>query len=483
MTRHLATVPDPILRDGVYVRVSAVMGRDDDRFLSPEIQREAIDRARQRGPASDVVEQWSDIDVSTARYKLEDRPGLQAALQAARDRRIDRLWVLTLDRFDRDVAALGVFDEVEQLGVELWTEIGRIELEAPEGRLSTTMQLAIARYQRDRIGKAWKQAHQHRVSQGLPHSGKPRFGYIYDRDQRTYLPDPQDGPVLAECYRRYVAGESVYSLVRWLNDQGITTTEGNPWRDRVLRRVLDAGFAAGIITYRGETYPGVHEALIDEELWEAFQASRKTRRVQVNTERSRYPLSGLVRCGHCGASMVAGQYGSARTPKYRCSRAKETGAHTGGYVMATFVEAEVLTWLAGVADDTSKAASLAQEAMSRMEKRRTNLDTMRAEITGLDTKMTDLTMALLDKTVAQAQYESTRDRLNQQRSDLVKRLADAERDAAMPVAKMPAAAAGALLEQWETLDVDRRRQMLRELVEKVVVTTGRPRASVEIVPR
>jgi len=58
MTRRLSVAPEPILRDGIYVRVSAVMGRSDERFLSPEIQTESIDRARGRGPASRVVEVW-----------------------------------------------------------------------------------------------------------------------------------------------------------------------------------------------------------------------------------------------------------------------------------------------------------------------------------------------------------------------------------------------------------------------------------------
>lgn len=482
MARTLTAVPDPVLRDGVYVRVSAVMGREDERFLSPQIQREAVDRARGRGPASTVVAQWDDIDVST-RVTQARRPGLQAALTAARAREIDRLWVLTLDRFDRDTAALAVFDEIESLGVELWTEAGRVDIEAPEGRLTTTMQLAIARYQRDRIGKAWRQAHQHRLEQGLPHSGKARFGYRYDREQRIHIPDPVTGPVLADSYRRYIAGESVYSLVRWLNDQGITTTEGNPWRDRVLRRVLDSGFAAGVLTYGDDTYPGCHQPLIDQPTWEAFRSARESRRGHANTERSQYVLSGLVRCGHCGAAMVAGQYGAQRTAKYRCSAAKESGTHTGGYVMASFVEAEVIRWLHEVASDVTGAADRAQASAARVERRQTDADLLRREIAAVDKTATDLTLALVEGRVEQAAYDLAYARLAGQREQLQERLRRAARDAVMPTAAMPAASAAALLEQWGVLDVARRRQLLRGLVDRVVVTSGRPRATVEIVPR
>jgi DNA invertase Pin-like site-specific DNA recombinase len=482
MTRRLAVVPDPVLRDGVYVRVSALMGREDDRFLSPAIQREQIDRARGRGPASTVVEQWDDIDVST-RVKASDRPGLQAALAAAREGRIDRLWVLTLDRFDRDTAALRVFDEVASLGVQLWTEAGRVDVETPEGYLSTTMQLAIARYQRDRIGKAWRQAHQHRLEAGLPHSGKARFGYVYDREQRIHVPDPVTGPVLAEAYRRYNAGESVYSLVRWLNDQDIKTTSGGAWRDRVLRRVMDSGFAAGVLTYGDATYPGRHQPLIDDATWAAFQSARATRRVAPNTERSQYVLSGLVRCGHCGAAMVAGQFGAQRKPKYRCSQAKEAGNHTGGYVMAEYVEAQVLAWLRALADDVAGAADRAQAAASRATRRQADVQLLSGEVEAIDAKMIELTVALVDGRVEQAHYELTRAHLSGQRDDLLARLVKAQADAAAPVARMPSATAGLLLQQWGILDVARRRQLLRELIDRVVVTAGRPRSLVEVVPR
>ena len=479
--RRLSVAPEPVLRDGVYVRVSAVMGRADERFLSPEIQQEAIDRARGRGPASRVVEVWQDIDVSTARVKAADRPGLQAALTAAREGRIDRLWFLTLDRFDRDTGALRAFDEIAALGVELWTEVGRIDVETPEGYLSTTMQLAIARYQRDRIGKAWKQTHLHRIERGLSHSGKARFGYRYDRDKRLHVPDPVTGPLLAELYQRYIAGETVYALVRWLNERGFATTEGKPWSDRSLRRVMDAGFAAGILTFNGEEYPGAHEPLIDAATWEAFCAARDGRRRTVNTERSQYLLSGMVRCS-CGSSMTAGQYGANREPKYRCKAAKEQGRHAGGYVMAGYVEGEVLAWLQGVAADVDAAVDLSLAAAGKASRRRDDARVLERELASLDEQLVRLTVDLASGLVPEAAYAAARDVIGGKREAVAARLAEVRRLAQAPRSDRPQAAAAALLRDWDLLPVPQRREALRRLVARVVVTPGRPRAVVEVVP-
>ena len=482
MTRKLSVAPEPTLRDGIYIRVSAIMGRSDERFLSPDIQRQQIDRARGRGPASRVVDEWKDLDVSTARVKAADRPGLQAALAAARAGRIDRLWVLTLDRFDRDTSALRTFDEVTGLGVELWTEAGRLDVETPEGYLSVSMQLAIARYQRDRIGKAWKQTHQHRIDRGLPHSGKARFGYTYDPERGLHVPDATTAHFLAEAYARYISGTSVYSLVRWLNCEGITTTEGNPWRDRVLRRVMDSGFAAGILTYGEQTYDGVHEPLITRDQWESYRAARARRRVLVNTERSQYVLSGLVRCAKCGGPMVAGQFGAKKTPKYRCSQGKETGVHTGGYVMASFVEDEVLSWLSSIASDVQAAIKLEDAVYLQMRRARKDAGQWTKRLQLIDAEVQELIRHLVQKRITEGEFEKASESLRDEQEELQKLLALAAITASDPVASKPQSDAIDLLAQWSVLDVSARREALRRLISKVVVTTGRPRAVVEVIP-
>lgn len=481
MSRRLTPVPDPILRDGVYVRVSAIMGREDERFLSPAIQREAVDRARARGPESTVVEQWDDIDVSTAKVQAANRPGLQAALTAARAHRIDRLWVLTLDRFDRDTAALKVFDEITALGIELWTEAGRIDIDTPEGYLSTTMQLAIARYQRDRIGKAWKQTQLHRVERGLSHSGTPRWGYTYDTSLSMHIPDPKTAPIVADLYRRYIDGETTYRMVRWLNDNGHRTVNGNRWSDGTLRRFLDAGFAAGNVPLNGQIYRGAHEPLIDRDMWEKFQAARNLRRKRVNYERSQYLLSGMVRC-QCGSPMTAGKYGKRNEPKYRCKSAAETGIHNGGYVMADYVERAVIAWLQELADDLEDAVDLSLAAATKNHTLTADADTIRREIARLDTQLMRLTRGLASGLIPEAAYAATRDDLAADRDLAEQQLEQITARASAARTIRPQAEAAALLEHWPVTPLEQRREGLRRLLGYVEVTQATPKSVLRIYP-
>jgi site-specific DNA recombinase len=122
----------------------------------------------------------------------------------------------------------------------------------------------------------------------------------------------------------------------------------------------------------------VHEPLIDDQLWQAYLDARARRRGRpARTERSQYLLSGLVRCGRCGGSMVAGQFGHAtsRSTGARPARRRAPRCAPGGYVMASYLERLVLEDLQRVADlvdehTDANAASTARRTAVRSETRR-----------------------------------------------------------------------------------------------------------------
>jgi site-specific DNA recombinase len=142
-------------------------------------------------------------------------------------------------------------------------------------------------------------------------------------------------------YRRYVNGESVYSLVGWLNQQGYVTAPGyrpggpGAWTQTTLRRVLDSGFGAGLITYRGEVLPGAHEPVIDAGLVGEVPGDENraavTRRASGRSTRCRgcCAASAPVDGEPCGSPMGGGQFGHARVEKYRCIAAAAERRHSG----------------------------------------------------------------------------------------------------------------------------------------------------------
>jgi len=85
-----------------------------------------------------VQEDWRTIahheDRATG-TKL-DRPGLQAALDLARQGRIDQLLVYRIDRLSRKVRQLaGIADELDKLGVTLRSATEPFDTGSPAGRM------------------------------------------------------------------------------------------------------------------------------------------------------------------------------------------------------------------------------------------------------------------------------------------------------------------------------------------------------------
>jgi len=475
VTRHLAAVPDTPPRAVVYVRQS--VARDDS--VSLELQETACrDHCARAG--YEVVAVLADPGISGRTWR---RPGVVRTLAMVEDGSADVvvLWRWSrLSRSRRDWAL--AIDRVETAGGRIESATEPVDTSTASGRLARGVLTEIAAWDSEVKGEQWREAHNRRLDRGLPHSGKPRWGYTYDPATKTFTPDPEVAPYVAACYARYVAGHSVYALVRWLNAEGVTTVTGGPWRDRALRRVLDAGFPAGRITYGDREVEGVHERLVDDDLWTAYTAARRARRsAPARVERSEYLLSGLVRCARCGGAMTAGQFGDRRVPKYRCSAGKETGAHPGGYVLADYLERQVLDWVAGLAAEVVAAAGADDAAAGRAAARRADVARAARDVAALDAQLVALTRQLAAGIVPEAAYTAARDEITAARQVAAGRLQAAEDDAALAAAR-PAAAARDLLTDWELLPVSARRAALRALVARVEVTCGRPRAQVRVVP-
>jgi len=476
--RPLAVVPDVPPRAIAYVRVSDEGGRGDA-LLSPEIQVAAI-RAHCERSGYELVDVLEDVDLTGRFWR---RRQVETAVSAIESGAADVLVVWKVSRVARNRRDWAIaVDRVEGAGGRLESATEPNDQNA-SGKFARGMLAELAAFESDRIGEGWQEVHARRIAAGRPANGKPRWGYTYDAETKLHVPDTVTGPVLAEVYRRYIAGESVYALTRWLNERGFRTSDGYSsrgpglWSSRSLRRVLDSGFAAGLLLVGREHRPGVHEPVIDSDTWEAYLVARERRRVHRGSERSQYLLSGLVRC-ECGSAMTAGQFGDNHVPKYRCKAAVEQGAHRGGYVTAALVEGAVIDWLRDLAVEVDESTAAASAAASARVRQAHDVRRLEREIRALDEQLVDLTRQLVRKLVPEAAYVTLRDELTAQQTHLQQQ---ARELGVQSRREPPRQVARDLLAQWDVLPVEHRRQSLHDLMRHVVVTPGRPRATFRIV--
>lgn len=458
-------------------------------MVSPEVQRVAIgDYAAARG--YDIAGWLEGIDESGSRARSAWWPRLDQAVASVEAAEFDVILVWKFSRVARHRLRWAVaIDRVEEAGGRIESATEQFDTTTSSGRLARGMLAELQAFEAERIGETWKEAHSARIRGGRPHTGKPRFGYAYDAAAKVHVPDPETGPLLADLYGRYVAGESVYTLVRWLNRHGWRTIEGRPWSDRTLRRVLDSGFASGRFMAGGnlkrgvaaQLHQGVHEPLIDDGLWQAYLDARAERRARpARSVRSQYLLSGLVRCGRCGRPMVANL--TEGTPRYRCKVAKEMGPTVcvGGYVQAAIVEARVLEELEKIAGQVEAAEHLAPAMDARRASTRSEGDRLAREILRAEEALARLAVQDAERPLPPAVYRRAVDELVEQLEQLQGAAEAVARAARATEVDVVEVAAG-LLEAWHEWPVEQRREQLRRVFARVVVWTGRP-ARVDVVP-
>lgn len=441
-------------------------------MTSPDIQRNAIESFAASNNI-EIIDWVEGIDESGSRVRSAWWPRLDQSVGRLKRGEIDVIVVWKFSRTGRNRLKWAIaIDSVDTAGGAILSATEPIETATASGRFARGMLGELNAYQADLIGEGWKDSHARRFREGKPINGRPRFGYVYDTASKSFAPDPVSGLILAAAYRRYIAGESFYSLILWLNRGPTRPVAGygprggdGLWTQETLRRVLDAGFGAGVITYRGESKTGVHEALITPEEWQAYQEARNRRRVYRRSERSEYTYSGLLWCT-CGSKMHGSTSSSDTSRAYRCCYGTEKRAHAGGYILESQIDKALLAWLgenrdrahAEIAENIDRLpATVAPDATAELERR----------LAELSNKQVVLAEQRLSMGLPQAAYETLRDRWAAEATALEQELRTSKKRRAATVTVLPV-----LLDRWKDLDVPERREYIRSLVAQIEITPG-----------
>ena len=465
MARRLQPVPDAPRRAGLLVRVSDTMGRAGEDFMSPTTQVDRMTAAAERD-GDRVVEVWEDID-RTGRTTV-GRTGLAAAVQAARDGRIDVLYVYDLSRWARNTAdGLALLAEVESYGVPVASATERIDRSTSSGRLTVGLLLLLAEHQSDLIGDRWKDTISTNARRGVWH-GRPPQGYVRVA-KREIAPDPVEGPLWAEAFQRYAAGEGLRQVAVWL-----TAARGRVTQPNEVSRTLRSPAYRGLVVLAGRTYPGRHEPLVDQPTWDAVQARLEANKwVPSRTKQAVHSLAGLLRCGRCGGAVHRrNRKDRGLGPFVFCSTAVVDRERCPGIGAPPLepIERAVLDELAArVAGASDTSAALAAAEDSRRARAATDTRTLQDEIAKTEKALGSLavknaTGVLSDVAVrvASASLEEALERLQAQARD-VAQTADA------PSFAESASLAQALLDLWPSMTSVERNEAIRTHVRSVAV--------------
>ena len=305
-----------------------------------------------------LVHLYTDAGISAK--KGSHRPAFEQMLRDARKGSFDVVVVDKIDRFYRHLSGLlTTLDQFNSMGVSLASVQEKLDFTTPWGKLMLTVLGMLAEIYIDNLRQETKKGHRQRARRGLwigeipygycnglcaactdpngegycPNYGKANLG-----DGKHMIAHPIESIGVRLAFEWYAAGDiSMTEIARKITGYTITLPDGTPaclrqkghqnhngqgaFSKDVVRGMLQRFAYVGKIAYVGfddagkyrsrqppqEIFDGQHPALVSQELFDQAQEVRTA--LGNNSVRKRdkpvrcYPLTGILRCGFCGANM------------------------------------------------------------------------------------------------------------------------------------------------------------------------------------
>ena len=319
------------LRVAGYCRISTLMESQDTSIAS---QRAHYLRVIESNPGWELVDIYWERGVSGT--KATSRPELQRLIADCKAGRIDMILTKSISRFSRSTSdCLGLVRTLTSLGVVIRFDKENIQTDRMESELLLTILTALAQDEVRSISQNMKWGIRKRFEAGTYRPARVPYGYR--RKDKTFALCPAEAKVVRRIFYALLEGRGADSIAAELNAQRVPTwtkAHGGPkglWRTSTIRDIVGNPFYTGDMIYQ-RTYvddeyrqrrnrgahdlylhESSHPAIVDHDtyvkanymIWRHETEGRRHDKER-RSRATRYPFSGKLVCGFCGATMYRG---------------------------------------------------------------------------------------------------------------------------------------------------------------------------------
>jgi len=385
------------VRCAIYTRKSSDEGLEQS-FNSLDAQREACAAYILSQASEGWTEAPSRYDDGGLSGGTLERPGLQRLLADVREGRIDIIVVYKVDRLTRSLLDFAKLVEAFDASSTSFVSVTQsFNTTTSMGRLTLNMLLSFAQFEREVTAERIRDKIAASKARGMWMGGIPPLGY--KPDGRSLAVVEEHAAIVRAIFRRYLALGNVRLLAEQLVADGLMSPErststgktigGGPFTRGQLYLMLKCRTYLGEIAHKEQIYPGLHDGIVDRELWDAVQA-KLAAHVQGSRSGARAAspslLAGKV-VDEAGEPLVSTHATKGRVRyRYYVSQALHHGqSDTGLRVPAREIETAVTerlatlfddpveliatAWLSVPAADYALAAACAQELAGKLRQR------------------------------------------------------------------------------------------------------------------
>ena len=274
------------VRCAIYTRKSHEDGLEQS-FNSLDAQREACEAYILSQKSEGWIclpETYDDGGISGATL---ERPALKRLMTAIEAGAVDTVVVYKVDRLTRSLGDFAkIVDVFDARGVSFVSVTQQFNTTTSMGRLTLNMLLSFAQFEREVTGERIRDKIAASKKKGMWMGGLPPLGY--DVDDRKLVVNAAEADAVRHIYRRYLHFGTVRELQADLTHDGIVSkqrvdrygraTGGKPLARGALYHMLQNRLYRGEIVHKDKAYPGAHDAIIDDSLWNEVQEKLATNR-------------------------------------------------------------------------------------------------------------------------------------------------------------------------------------------------------------
>lgn len=371
-----------------------------------------------------------------------NRPGFQQMFQTLKTRPADYVIVHKLDRFARNRYDAALYrQKLKESGMKLLSVLERFD-DSPESIILEGLLESLNEYYSANLSRETKKGQKENVLNGKRCGAQTPRGY--DCVDQKLVPN-KDAQLIRELFRMYADGASYTEMMRATEIKGPT-----------ICAMLRNENYIGVYKCGENRNEHAHEPIIDMDTWNRVRARMQDRAMNAaNKAKHDYMLSGILYCGVCGRRMTSCSASRGDYHYYRCANRCNTRTQE-------FVEGKVINLFSKYMTPTDEIKAKFRALVQSRVNSRTNAE--EAEKANIIKRNR---IAKLMNAIQYADEEQAEELLAQAR-ELKRQLVQVPNP--VEISQEACDAYIELLGRFKELGYTEQKQIIRSLVQKVVVT-------------
>lgn len=300
------------MRVAVYVRVSTQeQAREGFSIPAQIVSLQAFCKSQNW----EIVEEYKEEGKSA---KDLDRPKMKQMLSDIKNNKFDLVLVHKLDRLTRSVHDLyQLLEYFEKHNVKFRSATEVYDTTTAMGRLFITLVAALAQWERENLAERVKFGIEQMIDEGKRPGGHSAYGYKFDKNFNCTIIE-EEARWVRKIFEWYEQGFGYRKISDRLNELNIKPRIAAEWNHNSIVTMLRNDIYIGHYRWGEKVIYNNHPPLITNSLFTRVQQAMKKRHKDLSRQ-GKFPLTGILKCGHCHFYPINGFY-DKRDEKtyYRC---------------------------------------------------------------------------------------------------------------------------------------------------------------------